>query len=139
MISAIVGMIVLLLIEAIGNIFDGNISPLTPEFIALFPSQTIALEVDILLYGVFGLVFSAMSFIYEQERIGFVVQNLIYALGTAIVWIPIVIFMWQLQKYPQALVCTIVGFFATYMIMTIVAYRDTKKNVEEVNRLLEAR
>lgn len=134
--SCVVSMIILALIELISTALGHRLSPLTPEFISYFPSETIAVEVDILLYGIFGVTFSAMSFIYEKDSLGFVVQNIIYCLGTAVVWIPIVTFIWQLWKYPQALICTIMGFLVTYAIMTIVAYNTTRKDISDVNRLL---
>lgn len=136
--SCTVSMIVLILIELISTALGHRLSPLTPEFISYFPSETIALEVDILLYGLFGIAFSGMSFIYEKDSLGFVVQNIIYCLSTAVVWIPIVTFIWQLWKYPQALICTIIGFVLTYLIMTINAYHNTRKAVDDVNRLLNA-
>lgn len=134
--SCVISMIILALIELISTALGHRLSPLTPEFISYFPSETIAVEVDILLYGIFGVTFSAMSFIYEKDSLGFVVQNIIYCLGTAVVWIPIVTFIWQLWKYPQALICTIMGFLVTYAIMTIVAYNTTRKDISDVNRLL---
>lgn len=83
-----------------------------------------------------GMAFSSMLFIYEIDRIGFVLQNAIYYLVTGIVWIPIVAFLWQLWRYPQALVCTIVGFVMTDVIMTVIGYRTTKRNIRELNAAL---
>ena len=137
-ISCVCGAIVNLLIEVIVRSVTGmeNFSPLTAEFISLFPSESIAVEVNILLYGVIGAGFSAMMFIYDQDRIGFVIQNLIYYVLTALVWVPIVVFVWQINKYSEALICTLMGFLGTYIIMTVVGYKVTKKDIEEVNLLL---
>lgn len=135
--TAFWGMACNMIIEIVVRIVSGiDYSPLTPEFIAMFPSVTIAYGVDMLLYGVIGLAFSSMLFIYEIDRIGFVLQNAIYYLVTGIVWIPIVAFLWQLWRYPQALVCTIVGFVMTDVIMTIIGYRTTKRNIRELNAAL---
>lgn len=135
--SAFCGLIVLALIEIIVRGISGeDFVPLTPEYIEMFPSLSMAIEADILLYGIIGFIFSAMSFIYEKDRIGFVVQNMIYFVGTGVVWIPIVVFMWQLQKYPQALLCTILGFAITYVVMTVVGYKTTKKDVNKINEAL---
>ena len=132
--TAFWGMACNMIIEIVVRIVSGiDYSPLTPEFIAMFPSVTIAYGVDMLLYGVIGLAFSSMLFIYEIDRIGFVLQNAIYYLVTGIVWIPIVAFLWQLWRYPQALVCTIVGFVMTDVIMTVIGYRTTKRNIRELN------
>ena len=135
--TAFWGMACNMIIEIVVRIVSGiDYSPLTPEFIAMVPSVTIAYGVDMLLYGVIGLAFSSMLFIYEIDRIGFVLQNAIYYLVTGIVWIPIVAFLWQLWRYPQALVCTIVGFVMTDVIMTVVGYRTTKRNIRELNAAL---
>ena len=135
--SSITSLIILALIEIISAAFGHRISPLTPEFISYFPSETIALEVDILLYGVFGLAFSSMTFIYEIDSIGFVLQNIIYCLSTSVIWIPVVTFIWQLWKYPQALFCTIAGFIVTYAIMTITVYNTTRKEIHDLNDMLD--
>lgn len=140
-ISAICGLLVNMLIEVIvrGIMKNEGFIPLAPEFVAFFPSETIAMEVNILLYGVIGAAFSAAAWIYEQEKLGFVWQNFIYFLLTSIVWLPIVMLIWQLQKYPKALISTLAGFAGTYVIMSIVGYRITKSDVERINQALEQR
>lgn len=140
-ISAICGLLVNMLIEVIvrGVVKNEGFIPLAPEFVAFFPSETIAMEVNILLYGVIGAAFSAAAWIYEQEKLGFVWQNFIYFLLTSIVWLPIVMLIWQLQKYPKALISTLAGFAGTYVIMSIVGYRITKSDVERINQALEQR
>ncbi len=135
--SCTISMIALFLIEAISAATGHRLSPLTPEFISYFPTETIAFEVDILLYGLFGLAFSSMTFIYEKDSLGFVLQNIIYCLGTSVIWIPVVTFIWQLWKYPPALISTILGFFLTYVIINIVVYNTTRKDISDVNRMLE--
>ena len=137
-ISCVCGAITNLLIEVIVRAVTGmeDFSTLSPEYLSLFPSTSIAVEVNILLYGVIGAGFSAMTFIYEQDRIGFVIQNLIYYVLTAIIWVPIVIVIWRLDKYGKALVGTLIGFAASYVVMTVVGYKITKKNIKEINLFL---
>lgn len=110
-------------------------SPITPEYIAMFPSVTIAYGVDLLLYGVIGMAFSGFMIIYEKDQMGFVFQNIIYFVLTSVVWIPIVTFLWQLWRYPEALFCTVICFVVTNIIMMIVGYRTTKKNIEALNEV----
>ncbi|MCI9618124.1 MAG: DUF3021 family protein [Eubacterium sp.] len=137
-ISAVCGNITNFLIEFVVRAVTGSkdFLPLSPEFVALFPSESIAVEVNILLYGIIGIAFAAAATIYEKDRLGFIVQNILYCIVTSIVWVPIVILVWQLHKYPQALIGTLCGFFVTYIIMSIVGYRITKKNIEEINLCL---
>ena len=139
LISSMCGLIVNLLIEAIVRRVSGmtDFVPFAAEYLAKFPSDTIAVEVAILLYGVIGAAFAGMAFIYEENRIGFLVQNLIYFAGTSLVWVPIVTLIWQLHKHAQSLIGTLIGFAATYLIMSIVGYRITKEDVRQINRLLQ--
>lgn len=136
--SSFFGIVANMLIELIVRVMTGfDYSPLTPEYIAMFSSYSIAFAADALLYGVLGLTFSAMLFLYELDRLGFVLQNLIYYVTTGLVWVPIITFMWQLQRYPKALYCTIVGFAVTDIIMTVVGYQTTKKNIAALNAALQ--
>lgn len=137
-VSAVCGGLVNLLIEVIVRMVTGmeDFIPLSPEYMKLFPSESIAVEVNILLYGVIGAVFSAMTFIYEKVEIGFLIQNLLYFMLTGIFWVPIVVFVWQLNLYSNALLGTLLGFGATYIIMSVVGYRITKKEVDAINLYL---
>ncbi len=134
-ISSFFGLLVYTLIELIGGvIFDlEGFSAMTPEYRAMFPSETLALGVAVLLHGVIGAAFAGASFIYEKPEIGFLLQNILYFLLTGLVWIPVVSFVWQIYRYPQAFVCTISGFVITYVIMSVVGYHTTKKEVELIN------
>lgn len=132
--STFFGVLINLVIELIVRVVSGfDYSPITPEFRALFPSVTTAVFADALLYGVIGFIFAFMLFIYNYDKIGFVIQNIIYYVGTSIVWMPIIIFIWQLQKYPSALISTIIGFVVAEIIMTVIAYNITKKNIAAIN------
>lgn len=139
-ISCVFGALTNLIIELVVRAVTGmdDFSPLSPEFVGLFPSETIAVEVNVLLYGVIGAGFSAMTFIYENEKIGFVVKNMLYCILTSIIWVPIVVFVWQLNKYGSALAGTLIGFFATYIVMSIVGYRITQARIEEINKYLKS-
>lgn len=137
-ISAISGLVVNMVVELIVRMVTGMEEfPLVSQgFTALFPSKTLAVEVNILLYGMIGAVFSAAAFIYEKDNIGFLIQNLLYMIMTACVWVPIVCMLWQLQKNMPAFISTLSGFMLTYMIMSFVGYQMTRKEVEDINRLL---
>ena len=134
-ISCLCGLVVYMLIELICSVIMGieGFSALTPEYLAMFPSETLAMEVAILFHGLIGAAFSAAAFIYEKVEIGFLLQNVIYFLLTGIVWIPVVCFVWQIHRYPAALYSTIGGFALTYVIMSVVGYRTTKKEIAQIN------
>ncbi len=138
-ISALCGLLVYMLLELVAGVILGveGFSAMTPEYIALFPSETIALEVAILSHGVIGAVFAAATVVYEKIELGFILQNVIYVLVTGLVWIPLFSFVYQLYRYPQAMISTIGGFFATYVVMSVVGYKTTQKEIAQINQCLE--
>ncbi|MCR5329916.1 MAG: DUF3021 domain-containing protein [Lachnospiraceae bacterium] len=144
-ISAVCGLIVNLAIDvivnavganAVGANADGGFISMAPEFRKLFATPVIAAYVNILLYGVIGATFSGMAFIFECPRIGYIVQSLIYFVSTAAVWIIITIILWQLHRYPQALIATIAGYAVTYLIMGTVTYKNLKNDINKINNAL---
>lgn len=138
-ISAMCGLLVNMLIEIIVCSITGmkDFNPISPEYMKMFSSERVAVEVDILLYGVIGAAFSGMTFIYEYNKIGFFFQNLIYFLLTSIVWIPIITMLWQLQRYPRALMGTLIGFAISYIIMSVVGYKVIKRDIANINLILD--
>ena len=137
-ISAMVGLIINLVIDVTVNAAgkEGFIS-ISPEAQSLFPTPAIAAYVNVLLYGTIGATFAMMTFLFEIDRLGFVIQSILYFITTSIVLVGITIVLWQLHKHPQALVPTIMGYAVTYFIMFTVEYRELKKNIREINQELE--
>lgn len=137
-ISSFCGLVVYLLIEFLVCVVIGveGFTALTPEYLAKFPSDTLALGVAVLSHGLIGAAFAAAGSVYEKAEIGFILQNVIYVLLTGMVWIPIICFVWQLYRYPAAFFSTIGGFVLTYVIMSVVGYNITKKEVEQINARL---
>lgn len=137
-VSCFSGLVVYMLIEWIAGVLVGleGFSTMTPEYLTLFPSEILAFGVAILSHGLIGAVFAAGTCIYEKAEIGFIWQNIMYFLVTGIVWIPVVCFVWQLYRYPSAFFCTVGGFALTYVVMSIVGYNITKKEVDAINAKL---
>ncbi len=136
-ISCLCGLLVNLFIDLVVNAL--TISPfvsISPAFVNAFPTAVTAAYVNVLLYGLIGAAFGGLTFIYDCDRIGFVVQNIIYFLGTSVVWVFVSIVLWQLYKYPSALISTVSGYAVTYIIVTIIVYKNMRKSVQQVNTLL---
>ncbi|MBR6308394.1 MAG: DUF3021 family protein [Lachnospiraceae bacterium] len=135
-ISSFAGVSVNLIIDCIVNASgrEGFIS-MSPDFVKLFPTPVVAAYVNIILYGLIGFTFSAMTFVYEIERIGFVFQSIIYFVVTAAVCLSITVILWQLHKYPAAFAGTLAGYAVTHVIMLVVGYRNLKKDIEEINEI----
>ena len=140
MISSLCGLVVNLLIDVcVNGAGNSGFCSISPEFAALFPTPVIATYINVLLYGVIGACFSGMTFIYDISRIGFAVQSMIYFAATSAVFAPIIMLLWQLYRYPQALVSTLCGYALTYLIMGIFEYRKLKEDIRSINEALDAR
>lgn len=134
--SSFAGLLVNLLIDLIVNAVEGpGFSSMSPDYVALFPSPTLAAYVNILLYGVIGATFALAAYIYELERIGFVIQSIIYFVVTSVVCVAITTLLWQLHKYPTAFICTLIGYAATHVIMITIEYRRLRADIKVINEL----
>ena len=136
--SALSGVLINLIIDVIVNATGtaGFIS-MSPQYVALFPTPVIAAYSNVLIYGLIGAVFAGAAFIYEIERIGFVIQSLIYFLITASASMGITVVLWQLHRYPSAFICTMAGYLATHIIMITIEYRKVKADIKAINEMAE--
>ncbi len=135
-ISAFAGLIVNLTIDIFVNAGGAeNFMSISPDFKALFPTPVMAAYVNVLLYGIIGFTFSAMTFIFDVEKISFLIQSVIYFVVTSGVCIAITMLLWQLQKYPAAFAGTLSGYAATHVIMFVLAYRKLKADIKEINEI----
>ncbi|MCR5329084.1 MAG: DUF3021 family protein [Saccharofermentans sp.] len=89
----------------------------------------------IALLGVIGATFSLAAYIYEIEKIGFIIQSIIYFVITSSVCVGITILLWQLHKYPAAFISTLAGYLATHVIMMVIEYRKLKADIKVINEL----
>lgn len=136
--SALIGTAVNLIIDIIANAVGAeNFISMSPEFRSLFPTPVIAAYVNLFLYGIIGATFSVMTFIYDVNKLGVVLQNIIYFLVTAPVAVGIAILIWQLHHYPEAIISTIAGYGLCYLIIGILQYRKLKDDIRQINEELE--
>ena len=137
-VSAFMGVLINLIIDAVANA-TGNAGfiSMSPQYVALFPTPVIAAYCNVLIYGIIGAVFSGAIIIYEVERIGFVIQSLIYFLITAAASMGITVVLWQLHRYPAAFISTMAGYLATHIIMITIEYRKVKADIKAINEMAE--
>ncbi|MCR4557441.1 MAG: DUF3021 domain-containing protein [Saccharofermentans sp.] len=137
-VSAFMGVLINLIIDAVANA-TGNAGfiSMSPQYVALFPTPVIAAYCNVLIYGIIGAVFSGATIIYEVERIGFVIQSLIYFLITAAASMGITVVLWQLHRYPEAFISTMAGYLATHIIMITIEYRKVKADIKAINEMAE--
>ena len=136
--SAFCGLIINLIIDIVINTTGHTgFCSISPDFLALFPTTAMAAYINLLLYGVIGATFSMMTFVYDLEKIGFAFQSIIYFVVTSTVCILITTLLWQLHRYPAAMISTLAGYAVTHVIMFTVSYRKLKNDIQEINTQLE--
>ena len=136
--SAFIGTAVNMIVDIIANALGvENFISMSPDFRNLFPTPVIAAYVNVFMYGIIGATFSVMTFIYEVNKLGVVLQNIIYFLVTAPVAVGIAVLIWQLHHYPKAIISTLVGYGLCYLIIGILQYRKLKDDIRQINEELE--
>ena len=75
-----------------------------------------------------------MTFVFDLERVGFIIQAVIYFVVTCAVFVGITIVLWQLQRLPEALISSLAGYAVTYVIMCVIMYKQLKRDMEEINK-----
>ena len=137
-IGSFAGLMVNFIIDLVAHAMGAEqFCSISPDFQALFPTTAMAAYANVLLYGCISAAFAVMTFIYDIERIGFLIQSIIYFLVTGSVCILITTLLWQLHRYPAALICTLAGYAVTHIIMFTVCYRKLKNDIQEINTQLE--
>ncbi len=111
-----------------------KIEPLVPSYSAYFENKSMALLVQIILTGVISGTFAGGTVLFEQAKMGLLLQSLLYFLLTTAVCIPITGFCWGLFVYKTSALIFLCNYSATYFICWTVAYRSSVKEVREINR-----
>lgn len=111
--------------------------PVVPDFAARFSSGTMALLVQWILIGITSAAFGFWSIIMEYERIGLLLQSILYFVLTAIVWIPVAIVCWDLGKNKFSFITIVTSYLLSYIITWIIQYRNCKDSIIQINRKLE--
>lgn len=126
--------VVVVIVEAITG--ESGMIPVLPEFAAHFSNIYMAVYTQALLIGLTSAVFGAGSVILELERIGLIVQSVLYFLVTMAVWVPVGCFCWGLHKYPPTMISVGLSYVVSYSICWVIQYRQCRQNVEKINRKL---
>ena len=108
--------------------------PLVPSYSTYFENKSMALLIQIILTGVISGTFAGGTILFEQAKLGLLLQSLLYFLLTTAVCIPITGFCWGLFVYKTSAIIFLCNYFATYFICWTVAYRSSVKEVREINR-----
>jgi hypothetical protein len=129
-----INVILALVITAIVN--KPDFVPLVPDYAAHFDSKVVALLLQFVLIGFTSAAFGAGSVILEIERWSLLKQSVIYFIVTTVIWIPVSIFCWGIDKYTAAFVSMICSYVASYVITWSIQYSLCKKSVAKINQKL---
>lgn len=133
--SVAINVVFYTVIIALGG-FGGHL-PMLPEYLALFENETLAMLTQCVLVGFSAAVFGAGTVIMQIEKIGLVIQSILYFILTTAVWVPVACLCWGMHKYAGSMVTFGISYVISYTISWWIQYKDCKKNVEQINRRLE--
>lgn len=111
--------------------------PLVPDYAARFENDAVALVLELLLIGVMSAVLAGGTVIMELERLGLLVQSILYFVVTSPVWLAVACYCFGFAKYPMSAVSVCVSYFVSYSVCWIVQYKTCKRNIEDINRALQ--
>lgn len=111
--------------------------PVFPEFAARFSSEILAVIVQCILIGITSASFGFWSIIMEFDRLGLLVQSILYFVLTAIVWIPVAIVCWGLGTYVSTFISISLSYLIAYIISWAIQYRYCKESVKQINQKLK--
>lgn len=111
--------------------------PVHPDFAAKFSSDLEAVIVQWILIGLTSAAFGGWSVILEMERIGLLLQSILYFILTAIVWIPVSIYCWNLGENLYSFIMIIASYLTSYIVTWTIQYRLCRRNIEAINRRIE--
>lgn len=111
--------------------------PILPDYAARFSSSTMALLVQWILIGFTSAAFGFWSIVMEYERISLLLQSILYFVLTAIVWIPVAIFCWDLGENSLSFISIVTSYLLSYIITWIIQFRNCKNSINQINRKLE--
>ena len=127
---------VILALVIIAIIDEPGFIPVVPDYAAHFESKHIALLLQFVLVGLTSAAFGAGSVLLEIERWSLLKQGIIYFIVTTIVWVPVSIFCWGINKYTTAFISIICSYVATYVFIWMLQLSQCKKSVAKINQKL---
>lgn len=127
---------VILVLLIIMIVDEPDFVPLVPDYAAHFDSKMKALLLQIVLIGLTSAAFGVGSVILEIERWSLIKQSIIYFIITTLVWLPVSIFCWRIDKYTTAFISIILSYMISYAISWTIQYHMCKKSVQKINEKL---
>lgn len=126
--------ITIILSFAYGN---GYYSPCVPELVDKMGNEVNAVLLQTLLCGILGIGFAGSSFIWEIEHWGITKQTGIYFLVISVLMMPAAYFNYWMEHSIKGFFSYFGIFFFIFVIIWIVEFIISKRNVRELNNYLD--
>lgn len=130
--TVLVSMIIQLIVLQNGG------SVVTDRFAARFMSAEAAAIAQLLLVGTIGAAFSGASVIFLIDRWSLLMQDVVYFVITAAVWVPVLAICWTPMP-KEGILFSAVGWAATYAITWGIQYAVYRARIRALNRKIRER
>lgn len=111
--------------------------PVHPDFAAKFSSGLEAVITQCILIGLTSAAFGGWSILLEMERLSLLLQSVLYFIVTAMVWIPVSIYCWNLGENLYSYITIVTSYLISYIVTWMIQFRLCRHNVEAINRKIE--
>lgn len=125
-----------LLIDVALMMLTGEI-PLLPEYSDHFVNPVCAFGIQLILVGLMSGITSAGTVVFETRKPGILVQSGLFLVIMLSGWIPVACFVWGFHKYIPSMISTLASILVTYIICWIIQYHHCRKEIEDINQLLQ--
>lgn len=115
----------------------GNYSPVVPSMAEQFGSQISAVLVQFILCGIMGVVFAAMSVIWENDRLNLAAQTGINFVLSVCTMIPIAYVCHWMEHSLEGILEYAAVFAGIYTSIWIAMYSVYRANINKINADLE--
>lgn len=115
----------------------GSYSPVVPEMAAMCGSEIAAVVLQFILCGIMGMVFAAMSVIWESERLNLAAQSAINFALSVCTMIPIAYVCYWMDHSLEGVLSYIGIFMGIYASIWVVMYLMYRSNVNKINNKIQ--
>lgn len=133
-IGVAIGYVITIIISLIWA--NGYYSPCVPELAIIMGSEIKAVSLQALLSGILGMVFAAISVIWEMENWSLVKQTGIYFIISSLIMLPIAYFTHWMNHSLKGVLSYFGIFILIFAIIWIVQYIIARRNVKKMNETL---
>ncbi len=118
-------------------IHEGTYIAFAPAFVQKVGNEVWAAVIQYLLSGFIGMVFSAGSLIFQNERLGYTIQTIAHFILLSVTFFPIGIYLGWLGTSFKEIALFISIFILSYFVIWAGLSLYYKKKIKELNQCLQ--